>query len=69
MELSASNRLEGTIKKLTMGKICTEVQLELSGGGVITALITTGAAERMNLQVGSPAKAIIKATNVIIGVA
>lgn len=68
MKLSARNILKGTIKAITHGAVDTEVVLELSPGVEIVSIITKSSAESLGLTVGSPASAIIKAPNVIIGV-
>ena len=68
MKISAKNTLKGTIKSITMGPVSAEVDIELPGGHVITSVITHSSAESLGLKVGSPAYAIIKASNVIVGV-
>ena len=40
--------------------------LDLGGGNEIVAVITRSSAERLGLQVGAPAYAIIKATEVLL---
>jgi len=65
--LSARNQLEGTIKKITEGAVNSEVILELPGGIEITSIITKQSVERLGLKEGGKAKAVIKATSVMIG--
>jgi molybdopterin-binding protein len=68
MKLSARNTLKGTIKKITMGAVNTEVVIELPGGIEIVSIITKESAENMGLAVGKDAYAVIKASNVMVGV-
>lgn len=68
MRISAKNQLKGRVKSLTAGAVNTEVVIELAGGDTITSVITKGSAESLGLKVGGTAYAIIKASNVIVGV-
>jgi molybdopterin-binding protein len=68
LRLSARNQLKGTVKRVTHGAVETEVLLELSPGVDIVATITKASAEQMGLKAGDAAWAIVKASNVIIGV-
>lgn len=68
MKVSAKNQLKGTVKSITSGAVNCEVAIELPGGAVVTSIITKSSAESLGLKVGSTAYAIIKASNVIVGV-
>lgn len=68
MKLSARNILKGKITKVTPGAVNSEVVLELAGGAQVVSIITKQSAENLGLAVGKPAYAIIKASNVMIGV-
>ncbi|MCC6798720.1 MAG: molybdopterin-binding protein [Anaerolineae bacterium] len=68
MKLSARNQLKGTIKRITPGAVNSEVVIELPGGIEIVSIITVSSAESLNLRVGQEAYAVIKASNVMIGV-
>lgn len=68
MRLSARNQLHGRVSRLQPGAVNTEVVIELAPGSSIAAIITNGSASEMDLQVGSPACAIFKASSVIVGV-
>ena len=68
MRLSAKNILKGKVKALTNGAVNSEVVIELPGGGEIVSIITKSSAENLGLKIGVTAYAIIKASNVIIGV-
>ena len=66
--ISARNQLPGTIVKVTEGAVNGHVVLELDDGNRITGSITNEAIENLGLQVGGKALAVIKATDVMVGV-
>jgi molybdopterin-binding protein len=68
VKISARNQLKGTIRKIVHGPVSTEVILELGSGVHIVSVITSEAAKDLGLKEGQPAHAIIKASNVLIGV-
>ncbi|HEY6877029.1 MAG TPA: molybdopterin-binding protein [Polyangiales bacterium] len=68
MKLSARNVLSGKILSITKGATTAHVKLELAPGAVITASITNESVEDLGLTVGKTASAIIKSSDVIVGV-
>ncbi len=68
MKLSARNILKGKVVKVTKGAVNTEVTLQLTGGEQIVSIITNTSAENLKLKVGGEAYAIIKASNVMMGI-
>ena len=68
MKISARNMLKGKVKKVTTGAINDEVIIELPGGVEIVSIITKASADNLGLTAGKEAYAIIKASNVIIGI-
>ena len=68
MKLSARNQIPGTIKTVKPGATTTHVTIEVSPTVTITASITNEAAEELGLKVGLKAIAVIKASDVMIGV-
>ena len=68
MQLSARNVLKGRVTQVTHGAVESEIVIQLSPGVEVVATITKSSAERMNLKAGDSAHAIIKASNVIVGV-
>jgi len=68
MKISARNLLKGKIKTVKPGAVNTEVVVELPGGAEIVSIITKASAESMGLAPGKEVYAIIKASNVMIGV-
>jgi len=68
MKLSARNVLSGKVIAITLGATTAHVKIEIGTGAVITASITNEAVETLGLEVGKPASAIIKSSDVIVGV-
>jgi molybdate transport system regulatory protein len=67
-KLSARNILCGTVAKVAKGAVNSEVSLKLSGGTILTAIITNDSAHSLGLKEGEHACAAIKASSVILGV-
>ena len=65
--LSATNRFAGRIVEIARGDVMTKVVIEVSPQVRIGAVITTDSVDRLGLEVGTRAIAIIKATEVIVG--
>lgn len=67
-KMSARNILCGTVTRVIDGPVSCEVDLEIGGGEVLSAVITHGSAEKLGFAEGSHACAIFKASSVIVGV-
>ena len=68
MKLSARNQLKGTILKVDEGLITSKVTLDLGNGNIISAIISKEAIADLDLKTGDVAFAVIKSTEVIIGI-
>ncbi len=68
MKISARNILKGKVVKVVRGAINAEVTIELPGGTRLVSIITNSSVENLNLTEGKDAYAIIKASNVMVGV-
>lgn len=68
MKLSTRNQLKGTVSSIAEGAINAEVILTLPSGTKIVSVITNGAVKNLSLKVGDTAYALIKSSNVIIGI-
>jgi molybdate transport system regulatory protein len=66
MKTSARNQYAGTIRDIEIGPVTTEVSIEIAGGHVLAATVTTASARRMKLQKGQQALALIKASSVVL---
>lgn len=68
MKLSARNQFAGRILEVRKGATTTHVKIEIAPGIVFTASITNEAAEELNLAQGGKAIAVVKASDVMVGV-
>ena len=64
--LSARNRLEGVVREVKIEGLLAEVELDVTRGGRLVAVITRESAEALGLERGMPAKAVVKATSVMV---
>lgn len=67
MKISARNVLKGKIVDVKKGATTSHVTIDI-GGTVVTASITNEAVDELKLEVGMSAAAIIKASDVMVGV-
>lgn len=65
-QLSARNRLEGVVRQVKIEGLLAEVELEVTRGGRLVAVITRESAESLGLEAGMPARAVVKATSVMV---
>ena len=66
MKLSARNQLPGVVTKITEGAVNGIVTLDVNGSPV-TATISLAVIRELGLEVGKKACAVIKATEVMVG--
>lgn len=67
MRISARNALKGTIVEVTKGATTSHVKIDV-GGTVVTAAITNTSVDELGLAAGKTAYAVIKASDVMVGV-
>jgi molybdate transport system regulatory protein len=67
MRLSARNQLPGTVVSVLHGSVMSTVTIGLNGGDEVVASITKESAESMGLAAGDQVRAVIKATDVMVG--
>lgn len=65
MRISARNQLKGTVVEVVKGATTAHVRIDV-GGTVVTASITNAAVDELQLAVGQPAYAVIKASDVLV---
>ena len=68
MKISARNQIPGTVKSIKKGPVSTEVVMTVAGGIEIVSSITTHSAEHLKLKEGSKVYAIMKASEVMVGI-
>ena len=66
MELSTRNQLTGKVTDVKLGTIMAEVTVDI-GGQTITAAVTRGGVEHLDLASGDDVTVLIKATEVMLG--
>lgn len=67
MKISARNVLKGTIVAVTKGATTAHVRIDVNGT-IVTSSITNEAADALQLKEGQSAYAVVKASDVMIGV-
>lgn len=67
MKLSARNQFKGKIVEIKEGAVHSIVKIDI-GGNIISSSITNDAVKELNLSVGKEAVAVIKASNVMVGI-
>jgi molybdopterin-binding protein len=68
MKLSARNVMPGKVVAITKGVTTSHVKIEVAAGFIITASITNEAVDDLGLAIGKAATAIVKSSDVIVGV-
>ena len=68
MKLSARNKLKGTITAIEEGLITAKVKIDLGNGNEIVSIISRDAIKELNLKINDVAFAVIKSTEVIVGI-
>ena len=67
MKLSPRNRLKGKVVSIDKGAVNSTVRIDVGGGTEISAMITNVAVAELGLAEGSEAYAVIKASDVMVG--
>lgn len=65
---SARNQLKGVVSGLVQGEVNCHVKVKLSGGAVVSAMVTKEAALELGLVDGAAVIALFKASHVLVGV-
>jgi molybdopterin-binding protein len=65
-ELSARNRFRGIVREVQIDGLLAQVELETTVPSRVVAVITREAAEQLKLAPGQEARAVVKATSVLI---
>ena len=65
-QLSARNRLPGTISEVKVDGLIAQVELVVTDPVRIVAIVTADAVEELGLREGEPATAVVKATSVMV---
>jgi molybdopterin-binding protein len=68
MKISARNQLKGTIVDVVKGATTSHIRIDIGGGVIVTSAITNEAVDELKLAKGKAAVAVIKASDVMVGV-
>jgi molybdopterin-binding protein len=68
MKISARNVLKGKVVKFSKGAINAEIVIEIAGGAKVTSIITLESAKTLGIAEGKDVYAIIKASDVMVGI-
>jgi molybdopterin-binding protein len=68
MKISARNILKGRIVDVHKGATIANVKIDVGGGVIITASITNESVDSLGLAAGKDAYAVIKASEVMVGI-
>ena len=68
MKISARNVLSGKVTSIKPGTVNDEIVVKLTGGDEIVAVITKESSKGLKLSKNKKVYAIIKASNVMIGI-
>ena len=68
MKLSARNQLSGTVLAIKHGVVTAEVVIDIGNGKQIVSVISDASAKELGLKKGKKVVAIIKSTEVLVGV-
>ena len=66
MKISARNQLKGTI--VVKGATTSHIRIDIGGGAIVTAAITNEAVDELKLAKDKSAVAVIKASDVMVGI-
>ncbi|MFC3695380.1 TOBE domain-containing protein [Chenggangzhangella methanolivorans] len=67
MKISARNVLKGKVVEIQKGATTAHVKLDVNGT-IVTSAITNAAVDELKLEVGQQAYAVVKASDVMIGI-
>ena len=66
LSVSARNIIQGTVSRLSIGRVNTDVTLDIGDGKTLSAVITNLSTDRMKLSEGDEITAFFKASSVIL---
>lgn len=68
LRISTRNQMGGVVSRLIEGPVETEVVIDIGGGAEIAAVVTSHSARDLDLTVGLPITACVKASHIILAV-
>ncbi|MGA7997086.1 MAG: TOBE domain-containing protein [Bradyrhizobium sp.] len=68
MRISARNQIKGTVIEVKKGATTSHVRVDIGGGQIVTSSITNEAVDELGIKAKGHVTAVIKASDVMIGV-
>jgi len=68
MKISARNQLKGILTEIKPGVVTAKLTIDIGNGNLLSSVITMDSITDLNLKVGDEVFAIIKSTEVMIGI-
>jgi molybdopterin-binding protein len=68
MRLSARNQIKGTVRDVKKGVTTSHVTVDIGAGNIVTASITNESVDELGIKTSGKVTAVIKASDVMIGV-
>ena len=68
MKISARNVLKGTITEIVKGATTSHGRIDIGSGAIVTASITNEAVADLKVEKGKQAYAVVKASDVMVGI-
>ncbi len=68
VKISARNILKGKVTEIVKGATTSHVRIDIGGGVIVTSSITNEAVADLALENGKQAYAVIKASDVMVGI-
>jgi molybdopterin-binding protein len=68
MKISARNVLKGKLIEVKKGQTTAHVRIDIGGGTIVTASVTNEAVDELNLKPRQDAFAVVKASDVMVGI-
>jgi len=68
LKISARNAIPGKVKRVKLGAVNAEITLQVGKGIEVVSVISAASARALKLKKGQAAYAVIKASDVMIGV-
>lgn len=62
--INVRNQFRGTVKEIIEGPVVSEVDVQTTGGLIVTSVITTRSVKDLGLTVGKEVVALVKSTEV-----
>ncbi len=68
MKISARNNLRGKVVSIEHGSVNSIITIEVAEGVQLVSMITRDSAQELGLEIGREVYALVKASNVMVGI-